>query len=257
MVWTSDSLPAGLYDLPVREHVLPTGMMHLVFRLNDSPLRIIESEDPGRFQPIGGSIVGGVRSRFYTREMAAPSCSVGAMLCPGAAELLFGASAGELAETHTPLADLWGASAEGLRAQLLETDDAENRLAVLESALTGRLPLVRSVDPVIAAFLYDSRSPQSVGDAVKQTGLSHRHFIARFRRAAGLPPKAYSQVLRFQRAVRYLRKGSAISLASVAAEAGYSDQAHFTRDFQSFAGVTPMAYRTRSPREANHLQLSD
>ncbi|MEW5757324.1 MAG: helix-turn-helix domain-containing protein [Pseudomonadota bacterium] len=62
-------------------------------------------------------------------------------------------------------------------------------------------------------------------------------------------------VLRFQRALQSLREGEPLSLASLAAETGYSDQAHFNRDFLAFTGVTPMTYQKLSPREANHLPV--
>ena len=91
--------------------------------------------------------------------------------------------------------------------------------------------------------------------AVQRSGLSHRHFVALFRRAVGLAPKAYSRVLRFQNALRAARSGKADSWAGIAHDAGYSDQAHFTRDFVEFAGVTPSAYRRLAPAEVNHLPL--
>ncbi len=136
-VWTSDNVVARLYERPVREHALPSGMTHIVFRLTDQPLQILRAPNDLNPQPLGNSIVGGVRSRFYVREVFAPSCSVGAVLRPGAAALLLGVPADGLAEKHTPLEDLWGRSASAVRERLLDAETAENRLAVLESALTA------------------------------------------------------------------------------------------------------------------------
>ena len=125
--------------------------MHLVIRLTDDPLRVYDSSDDPIGQLVGDSIIGGARSRFYVREMAAPSCSVGAALRAGVAELLFGVGADELAGRHTALTELWGASARSLRERLPETPTAEGRLAVLESALVSRLPHVRLMHPTAAA----------------------------------------------------------------------------------------------------------
>lgn len=254
-VWAGDSPAGGTYEQPAREHVLPTGMMHLVFRLTDSPLRILGAANDRRPQRIGGAMVGGARSRFYVRESAAPSCSVGAVLRPGAAMLLFGVSADELAERHTPLEELWGASAGGMRERLLETGSAEKRLAVLEAMLAARLPRGRSLHPAIAAVLDEMDSLPSIEAAVQRSGISHRSFIAHFRRIVGVGPKTYRRVLRFQRALQFLRQGKPFSLASLATEAGYSDQAHFNREFLEFAGVTPKTYQILSPCEANHLPV--
>lgn len=255
LIWASDSSPAEVYVQTTREHVLPTGMMHLVFRLTDCPLWILSSQDDQRAQSVGSSIVGGVRSRFYIREMSAPSCSVGAVLRPGAAEFLFGAAADELAEKHTSLPDLWGAPARSVRERLIETQGPEDRLAILESTLAARLPRVRRLHPAIASVIDEMHSLQSVEAAVEQSGISHRQFIAHFRRAVGLAPKTYLRVLRFQRALQSLGQGKTISLALLAAEAGYSDQAHFNRDFLAFTGVTPTTYQRLSSCESNHLPV--
>lgn len=62
---------------------------------------------------------------------------------------------------------------------------------------------------------------------------------------------------RFQRALQALRQREAVSLAALAAEAGYSDQAHFNRDFLIFAGVVPTVYQRLSPYESNHVPVAN
>lgn len=181
LVWASNNRNTGMYEQVAREHVLPNGMMHIVFRLTDYPLRILDSPNDLRTQPVGSSMVCGVRSQFYIREMVVPSCSVGAVLRPGAAALLFGAPADELAERHMSLEDLWGASAGRVHERLLEAESAEVRLAALENTLTERLPRVRSLHPAIASVINEVRTLSSIEAAVQRSGLSHRHFIAHFR----------------------------------------------------------------------------
>ena len=57
---------------------------------------------------------------------------------------------------------------------------------------------------------------------------------------AGVPPKYLSRILRFRRAAdRMLASGAQPSWAQFAVACGYYDQAHFIREFQEFAGVTP------------------
>ncbi|WP_223840226.1 helix-turn-helix domain-containing protein [Saccharopolyspora pogona] len=45
--------------------------------------------------------------------------------------------------------------------------------------------------------------------------------------------------MRFERARRQLIAGNVGSLADIAADSGYSDQAHFNRDWREFTGVAP------------------
>jgi AraC-like DNA-binding protein len=252
-VWATDQLPATTVAQVQAEHMLPTGMMHLAFRLTELPLRVRESPtDTGVV--LREAMIGGVRARYFIRELAAPGCSVAAVLRPGAAQLLFGVGADELAGRHTPLVDLWGHATGELRECLLEADTAEARLALLESALAARLPRARMLHPGVAAALERMDGALPVAAAVAYSGLSHRRFIAQFCRAVGLAPKAYLRIQRFQRALQRLRRGDA--LASVAVAAGYSDQAHFSREFAEFSGVTPTAYRSRGPLQANHVPVA-
>ncbi len=255
LVWASDGEPGGGAEQAVREHALPSGLMHLVLRLTDSPLRIA---DP-RYDPVGrtvpAALVGGARSGFYIRESSGPSCSVGAVLRPGAAPCLFGVGADELAERHTPLDDLWGADVHRLRARLQENRSAEDRLALLEAALLAHLPRVRGLHPAIAAALGESPAAWTVADAVRHSGVSHRRFIALFRQSVGLPPKSWLRVQRFQGVLSAMGRDADEPLAALAADAGYSDQSHFNRDFLAFTGVTPQAYRRVSPAHANHLPI--
>lgn len=74
-----------------------------------------------------------------------------------------------------------------------------------------------------------------------EVGLSPWHLNRVFRRVIGLPPHAYQNQLRLNRAKTLLR--GELALADVAASVGFADQAHFTRQFKKAFGVTPGKYR--------------
>src|SRR5262245_44583649 len=123
-LWVSDDVTTGA----AREHVLPSGAMHVVFRLSDHPLRLFDGTADRVGRVVGLAVVGGARSTFYARDVSQPMRSVGAELLPGAAQVLLGMPADELAERHTALDDLWGRAAGEARARLLEAGDAVQRL---------------------------------------------------------------------------------------------------------------------------------
>jgi AraC-like DNA-binding protein len=62
-----------------------------------------------------------------------------------------------------------------------------------------------------------------------------------FVRSTGLSPHAYQQQVRIRYAQRRLSVGA--TPVAVAIEAGYADQAHFTRVFKQYTGVTPKAFQ--------------
>ena len=250
LMWAAEPGPGLVADPPAREHVLPTGDMHLAFRLSGPPLRLLGAETGAT--TLGHAVVGGARSRHYVRDVVA-SRSVGVQLHPGAAWTLFGVPASALAETHTPLELLWGPDAERTLARLHAAGSAEERLDLMETLLARRLPQVHGLHPAVARGLRDLHAGASVQDTVRQSGYSHRRFIELFRDTTGLAPKLYSRVLRFQGVLR--RLPAAPDVARLAYECGYSDQAHFQRDFRAFAGLTPQAWRRSAPEHSHHVRV--
>ncbi|RYY50261.1 MAG: AraC family transcriptional regulator, partial [Comamonadaceae bacterium] len=136
-LWASGDLPPAS---PVpREHVLPTGAMHLVFRLSGPPLRLFDGAADHLGRTFGHVVVGGARAVFYARDVSVPTRSVGAQLRPGAAQALFGLPADALADHHTPLDALWGGAAASALEQLHAAPTPALQLDRLEALLAARL----------------------------------------------------------------------------------------------------------------------
>jgi AraC family transcriptional regulator len=74
--------------------------------------------------------------------------------------------------------------------------------------------------------------------------LSPYHFARLFKAATGLPPHQYVIMRRVERARQLLLAGTDLSLAEVAACAGFSDQSQFSNHFKRLVGVTPGQFRT-------------
>jgi AraC-like DNA-binding protein len=218
-------------------------------------LRVFDDLDDARGHTIGHAVLGGARAGFYLRDTSEPARSVGAVLRPGAAALLFGSTAETFAERHTRLGDVWGRPADLAREQLLEARGLQNQLDVLESILAARLPRVRGIHPAVAQALARFATTPDVRGAVKESGYSHRRFIGLFRQAVGITPKLYCRVLRFQWVINRVKSAPVVSWAGLALAAGYSDQPHFNREFREFAGVTPDEYRAISPQFAFHVPV--
>jgi AraC-like DNA-binding protein len=230
--------------------------MHLALRAGGPPVRLFAGDADLAGFTLGHAVVGGARAAPYLKA-ALPGPSAGAVLEPGAARALLGATAAELAGRHTALDDLWGARAVAVaRERLAEAPDAAARLDTLERALLARLRgAVRLLHPAVAEALLGLRTSPSVAAAVARTGYSHRRVIALFREEVGLAPKAYARVLRFQRAVALLAGRPAAPLGELALRAGYADQAHLGREFLALAGLSPGRYRRADPAFPNHLPV--
>ena len=259
LLWASDEKrPEGILRVE-RERLLPSGGMHLVFRLSQDPIRIFDSVDDYKGHSFRRGVVGGIRAGFYVKEILHSARTVGAMLQPGVSQYLFGAKADELAERHTSIEDLWGRPAFHLWEELQEEPDLNRQLEIFEIFLAKRLPRVHGIHPAIAHALERFPFTTDIGEIVEETGYSHRRFIQLFKRTVGLPPRLYTRVLRFQQAFK-LVAGQSKSLAhlswiDVAMDAGYADQAHFNREFREFTGVSPSHYLSVCTGDSLHVPI--
>jgi AraC family transcriptional regulator len=73
--------------------------------------------------------------------------------------------------------------------------------------------------------------------------LSPNYFVGQFKRATGRPPHQYVIARRVERARQLLQTGTELSLAEVAAHAGFSDQSQLSHHFKRQIGVTPGQFR--------------
>ncbi|WP_201776698.1 helix-turn-helix domain-containing protein [Allosalinactinospora lopnorensis] len=82
----------------------------------------------------------------------------------------------------------------------------------------------------------------AVDELAREVGWSRRHLTQRFHGELGLTPKAAGRVLRFERAVRLLRRSAPPGLAEIAHACGYYDQAHMNREWRALAGRSPTGW---------------
>ncbi len=78
------------------------------------------------------------------------------------------------------------------------------RLLVERLFASLRLPTARAPRAFMRSALKRFAEGAEVSAVVEGSGLSHRHFLARFREAVGLTPKVHCRVVRFGRAVALL-----------------------------------------------------
>ncbi|WP_250463600.1 helix-turn-helix transcriptional regulator [Microbulbifer litoralis] len=98
----------------------------------------------------------------------------------------------------------------------------------------------RLVDSAVRA-LFHTAGPR-IESLCAALGVSERYLQQQFRRRVGLTPMQLLKMVRFQKSLHGLTR-SRVSLTELAHRCGYSDQAHFSRDFRTLAGVSPSEYR--------------
>ena len=153
------------------------------------------------------------------------------------AEAVKGGDALGLAEAH------W--LADGAGCVFAELDALLLRLLIRHPP--RRLPLDN--------LLLHLHGPQysSLATLAASCGVSRRQLERLCRTHVGVSPACFAMIRRCHRALALLARPAtpqalaSLSLASIAAEAGYADQSHMTRELRRFTGQTPGVLRRNGP----------
>jgi AraC-like DNA-binding protein len=155
---------------------------------------------------------------------------------------LFGTPLDELGRRPGGVTDLAELGVADWGERLGAASGWESRFELLDELLTAQLARRRaSLAPEILHAWRRLRAAHGsvrIADLVAESGLSHRAFLGRFRRHAGVGPKVAARILRYERATALLDQGR-LSVAAIAAASGYADQAHLDREFAALAGRSP------------------
>ncbi|GAB3239637.1 helix-turn-helix domain-containing protein [Kineosporia babensis] len=142
-----------------------------------------------------------------------------------------GVSAAEVADRQVPLADVWG----DRRTALLEEQIAAGGVAALERWLIGASAPADSLGSRVFSM---ARAGLPVAEIADRSGFSARQLQRRSKELFGYGTGHLLRVLRLQRALGRARAGQ--PLAGVAADTGYCDQAHLSREVRALTGRTPV-----------------
>lgn len=179
--------------------------------------------------------IAGPDTRARIAMLAPGTHIVGVRLRPGAAGAVLGLPASELRDQAPDAADVLG---RDVAAALLETlSGGEDPHALLLRVL--ELRGAREPDPLVAAAIQALGRPRArVGAVAAELGVSPRQLQRRVSDAVGYGPKMLHRVLRFRRLLAL----PPATLAELAIDAGYSDQAHMTTEVNRLAGVSPVRF---------------
>ena len=141
--------------------------------------------------------------------------------------------AGELraSDAAAPLA------AEGFALELLAATSRETRRAELR---VGRPPAwLCSAEDLLRARI---GACVGLGELAEEVGVHPTHLARVFRAHYGVSVGEYGRCLRLAWAAAEVARGDT-PLATIATQAGFADQSHFTRLFKHYVGTTPARYR--------------
>jgi AraC-like DNA-binding protein len=191
-----------------------------------------------------GAFIAGPDTGPAPAEHPAGAVLVGARFWPGAGGPALGVPLAELRDQRVAVADC----VPRLAGQLAPDLTPERALSAIATAchkfVAAGPPdhLVRRATKLLAD------SQMTVAGLCAALALSERQLRRRFDDTVGYGPKTMQRVLRFRRVLAQLTVAPQADLATLAAQLGYSDQAHLTRETSRLAGLPPAALaRTLRP----------
>ncbi len=204
--------------------VLPDGCVDIIFADDREPF------------------VAGPDTEARPVEMPAGTKLVAIRFLPGAAAALLGTPVCEFTDRTIPLSCAWPSRAvHELRHRVAEAGSPLEMAGRLEESIARRVLrsaepdlLVRdAIDAILRVVLRGGLSPKFHFD------LSERQLRRRFVTSVGYGPKTFARIARFRQFMRIARTHRELGLAGLAAEAGYADQSHLTRECARLARRTP------------------
>ncbi|HEY2552785.1 MAG TPA: helix-turn-helix domain-containing protein [Streptosporangiaceae bacterium] len=204
-----------------------------------------------------GAFVAGPDTGPAPAPLPAGTVLVALRFRPGAGGSALGLPLTELQDLRVDAADLSPALAGRLRGSLPPDLALRELMAFAGDAVASRPPDRLALHA--ARLLGAERA--GAGPVAAALGISDRQLRRRLDDAAGLGPRALIRVLRFRRFLSGLdaaiEAGSAPDLAGLAADAGYADQAHLTRECGRLSGQSPLALaRARAAGRTPALPLT-
>jgi AraC-like DNA-binding protein len=193
----------------------------------------------------GVAQLGGVNTARFSRMLAGKSRVLGVKFRPGGLRPFVKQPVAAFTDKVFALQDVFGEAARNLDQRVLVHADHHAAIAVIESFLHDLQP--RWDDAIalvgrIAERIANDREVKKVEQIVDTFDVSMRKLQRLFSEYVGVSPKWMIRRYRLQEAAQRLASATEVEWPAIALDLGYSDQAHFIREFKKLIGKSPAEY---------------
>jgi AraC-like DNA-binding protein len=196
------------------------------------------------FEPEQAAIYG-VVTRLYLRKLEGQGITLGIRFWPGGFRPFWPDPVNRLTGQVVPAKKLLGPRAEQARRAVLADPGDDALVACAEELLTSlrpaRDPVAEQVASMVARIVEDP-GLRRVDQLAAALELPVRRLQRLFADYVGVSPKWVMRRARLHDAALRAEQGGPVDWGALAADLGYSDQAHLTRDFTATIGEPPARY---------------
>lgn len=242
-------------DLPFAlERIMPNGQVHLMVNLAENEFRTYSGSRAEQKHRQSGAVLAGPHAKSVVLDTRELRWLAAVEFDSGGAKHFFSMPMSAVCNAVVQLEDVWGRDGRLLHERLLDAPTPASKFRVFEKVLSEHL--APRFDPAIQYAMAALRAGMPVSQVVSRLGILPRTFERRFSAQVGINPKRFARVQRLQRVLRAVRLSSRPDWSALAAEHGYTDQAHLIHDFRDLADITPSGYVPHSPQRNNHVPLA-
>jgi AraC-like DNA-binding protein len=212
---------------PHVQKILPYPCVHLAF-------------DAGR------TAIFGVVRGAYEHRLEGAGRVLGVRFRPGGFRGVLGGPVAAITDRTVDLSSVYEFAPDAAETAVLGAAGDMGMMGVAEGFLRTRIPDAdETVDLVydIVERIANDRTLNRVDELAMQVNLGERALQRLFNDYVGVTPKWVIRRSRLHDAAARLANAEEVNLTHLAAELGYSDQAHFARDFKALVGRSPSDYR--------------
>jgi len=242
------------------ERLLPDGGIDLIIDLTSSPKYIYDNDTLKKVQACKKAWISGMRTEYISIQARSDESEMMVIrFRPGTAWSFLHMPLLEIKDKVVNADLVFGSELLSFREAVLESPTPELKFSVAEKYLLQRIKNHFEINPAVSYCITKinaNPSETSIKEITHKIGYSNKHLISLFGKYAGIGPKKYVSVLKFQQAVLSLEKNpSGINWSGLAFDCGYYDQAHFINEFKRFSGFNPSAYMDVKGDYVNYIPI--
>lgn len=224
------------------QRVIPNGYVELIIHLSDFHCELFQGKD---YEPSPNFTIIGMFTKPYDVHFRKKVNVLGIRFKPEGIFHVFGIPAAEIGSDFTDIKNITGRRFMEFTEQLKETRSVAAKILLAEKYLYRNLDRNRInlyYLNLAAELIRDRKGMLTIEELSAKVYISRRQLEREFKQKLGISPKFYMRIARLNEVNRQIQNGHRFMLSDLAYSSGYTDQAHFIKDFKYFTGESPSVF---------------
>jgi AraC-like DNA-binding protein len=224
------------------QRVIPYGYVELIIHISDEHCELLQGSE---HSPSPDYTLIGMFTKHYDVHFRKLVKVFGIRFKPEGIYHIFRTPASEVHQSFVDMESIAGQDFREVCSKLKEAVSTSQMISLAEEYLLKKLnnsPLNLYYLNRAADIIRKRKGNISISELAGKVYISTRQLEREFKQKIGISPKNYMRIARLNEVNRKIQNGERVDLTSLSYIAGYSDQAHFIRDFRQFTGESPKVF---------------